>query len=68
MRQTGYMAAAAAYALTNNYPLLPRVHALAKKLKGGLEGLGAVITAPVDTCMASGHLHSLLVEHAAYVL
>jgi len=51
MRQTGFMAAAAAYALTNNFPLLPQVHSEAKRLKTGLEELGARIVAPVDTCM-----------------
>jgi len=51
MRQTGFMAAAAAYALTHNFPLLPQVHLQAKRLKKGLEELGARIVAPVDTCM-----------------
>jgi threonine aldolase len=51
MRQTGFLAAAAAYALTNNFPLLPQVHLNAKRLQKGLENLGARIVAPVDTCM-----------------
>jgi threonine aldolase len=51
MRQTGYLAACAAFALTNHFPLLPSVHAMAKKLEKGLKEIGASITAPVDTCM-----------------
>jgi len=51
MRQTGFLAAAAAYALTNNFPLLNQVHSNAKRLAKGLEELGARIVAPVDTCM-----------------
>lgn len=51
MRQTGFLAASAAYALTNNFPLLPKVHSLAKRLRDGLQEVGARIVAPVDTCM-----------------
>ncbi|GBE78137.1 Probable low-specificity L-threonine [Sparassis crispa] len=51
MRQTSFMAAAAAYALTHNFPLLPGVHALTKKLENGLEGLGVTITSRAETCM-----------------
>lgn len=51
MRQTGILAASAAYALTHNFPQLPRVHALAKKLEYGLEELGAIILSRAETCM-----------------
>ncbi|THV05974.1 hypothetical protein K435DRAFT_773487 [Dendrothele bispora CBS 962.96] len=51
MRQTGMLAGSAAYALTHNFPLLPRVHALAKKLQKGLEDTGVTITSPAETCM-----------------
>ncbi|KAF9451788.1 threonine aldolase [Macrolepiota fuliginosa MF-IS2] len=51
MRQTGILAACAAYALTFNFPQLPRVHALTKKLEVGLEELGAIILSGAETCM-----------------
>ncbi|KZW02025.1 threonine aldolase [Exidia glandulosa HHB12029] len=51
MRQTGFLAAAAAYALTNNFPRLPAVHKLAQKLEAGLEALGVTITSRAETCM-----------------
>ncbi|KAL0950878.1 hypothetical protein HGRIS_007637 [Hohenbuehelia grisea] len=51
MRQTGILAASAAYALTYNFPLLPKVHALAKKLENGLEEIGARILSRAETCM-----------------
>ncbi|KAG1715790.1 hypothetical protein ID866_1366 [Astraeus odoratus] len=51
MRQTGILAGAVAYALTNNFPRLPRVHALAKRLQQRLEDLGVDILCPVETCM-----------------
>ncbi|KAG6832230.1 hypothetical protein H0H92_004195 [Tricholoma furcatifolium] len=51
MRQTGILAASAAYALTHNFPQLERVHALAKKLEAGLESAGAEITSRAETCM-----------------
>jgi threonine aldolase len=53
MRQTGILAASAAYALTHNFPLLSRVHALAKRLENGLEGIGANIISRAETCMVS---------------
>ena len=53
MRQTGILAAAAAYALTHNFPLLPRVHALTKRLEAGLEDIGAGILSRAETCMVS---------------
>ena len=53
MRQTGILAASAAYALTHNFPLLPRVHALAKRLEAGLEDIGANILSRAETCMVS---------------
>ncbi|KIK97657.1 hypothetical protein PAXRUDRAFT_824714 [Paxillus rubicundulus Ve08.2h10] len=51
MRQTGYLVGCAAYALTHNFPLLPRVHALAKRMQQGLEGLGVGILSPAETCI-----------------
>ena len=51
MRQTGVLAASAAYALTHNFSLLPRVHALAKRLEDGLEDIGANILSRAETCM-----------------
>ncbi|KXN84776.1 putative low-specificity L-threonine aldolase [Leucoagaricus sp. SymC.cos] len=51
MRQTGMLAASAAFALTHNFPQLPRVHALAKKLEAELEELGAIIMSRAETCM-----------------
>lgn len=53
MRQTGVLAASAAYALTHNFPLLSKVHALAKRLEVGLEGIGAKILSRAETCMVS---------------
>ncbi|KAJ7071245.1 pyridoxal phosphate-dependent transferase [Mycena amicta] len=51
MRQTGVLAACAAYALTFNFPLLPGVHALARKLEAGLEEIGVDIMSRAETCM-----------------
>ncbi|KAN0100891.1 Pyridoxal phosphate-dependent transferase [Tylopilus felleus] len=51
MRQTGILAAAAAYALSYNFSQLPRVHALARRLQRGLEDLGVRILCPAETCM-----------------
>ncbi|KAJ6574878.1 pyridoxal phosphate-dependent transferase [Mycena capillaripes] len=51
MRQTGILAASAAYALTYNFPLLPGVHALARRLETGLEEIGVEITSRAETCM-----------------
>ncbi|KAJ7293353.1 pyridoxal phosphate-dependent transferase [Mycena rebaudengoi] len=51
MRQTGILAASAAYALTYNFPLLPGVHKIAKKLELGLEEIGVDITSKAETCM-----------------
>lgn len=51
MRQTGFIAASALYAVSNNFPLLPGVHALAKKLEAGLEELGVNILSRAETCM-----------------
>jgi threonine aldolase len=56
MRQTGVLAASAAYALTHNFPQLPRVHALARRLEAGLEEIGATILSKAETCMVSGFL------------
>lgn len=57
MRQTGFLAASAAFALSHNFPQLPRVHALAKKLEAGLEKTGAIILSRAETCMVR-FLHS----------
>ena len=51
MRQIGLLAGCAAYALNHNFPQLPRVHTLARKLETGLRELGAQILS-ADTCMA----------------
>jgi threonine aldolase len=51
MRQTGILAACAAYSLSYNFPQLPRVHALARKLEVGLEEIGANILSRAETCM-----------------
>jgi len=51
MRQTGFLAASAAYALTNNFPKLAAVHELARKLERGLLELGVEITGSAETCM-----------------
>ncbi|KAG6845651.1 hypothetical protein H0H87_005858 [Tephrocybe sp. NHM501043] len=51
MRQTGVLAASAAYALTHNFPQLERVHALTKKLEAGLKTIGADILSGAETCM-----------------
>lgn len=51
MRQTGFMAASAAYALTHNFPLLPAAHDLTRKLESGLQEIGAEITSAAETCM-----------------
>jgi threonine aldolase len=55
MRQTGFLAAAAAYALTNNFPKLAAVHQLARKLERGLLELGIEITGSAETCMVRLH-------------
>jgi threonine aldolase len=51
MRQTGMLCASAAFALTHNYPLLPGVHTLARRLEKGLEDIGAEISSRAETCM-----------------
>ena len=51
MRQVGSLAGAAAYAVTRNVPLLPKVHELAKVLERGLEEAGCEITSRAETCM-----------------
>ena len=51
MRQTGLIAASAAYALTYNFPKLIDVHALARKLEDGLKEIGVGILSPAETCM-----------------
>ena len=53
MRQTGVLAASAAFALTHHFPRLPAVHALARTLERGLEEIGAAITSRAETCMVS---------------
>lgn len=51
MRQTGVLAGAAAYALSNHFGLLPGVHELTRKLERGLRDIGAEITSAAETCM-----------------
>ncbi|KAJ7275266.1 pyridoxal phosphate-dependent transferase [Mycena haematopus] len=51
MRQTGILAASAAYALTYNFPLLPGVHTLTRRLEAALEEIGVEITSKAETCM-----------------
>ncbi|KAI0690682.1 pyridoxal phosphate-dependent transferase [Cytidiella melzeri] len=51
MRQTGVLSASAAYALTHNFPQLPRVHELTRRLESGLKELGVKITSGAETCM-----------------
>lgn len=51
MRQTGFLAACAAYALTHNFSELKRVHALARRLEADLEKLGAKVLTGAETCM-----------------
>ena len=59
MRQTGFLAACAAHALTNNVPLLPAVHALTRTLEKGLEEIGAKIISQAETCMVSSRVYVL---------
>jgi threonine aldolase len=51
MRQTGILAASAAYALSNNFPKLITVHDLALRLQQGLEEIGVRILSKAETCM-----------------
>jgi threonine aldolase len=51
MRQTGFLAASAAYALTHNLPQLVRVHDLTRRLQNGLEEIGCRILSRAETCM-----------------
>ncbi len=51
MRQTGFLAATAAFALTNNFPKLTTVHQLAKRLERGLLEIGVEVTVRTETCM-----------------
>lgn len=53
MRQTGILAGAAAYAVTHNFPLLPKVHELTRKLERGLEEIGCDILSRAETSMVS---------------
>jgi threonine aldolase len=71
MRQTGVLAASAAYALSHNFPLLSRVHALAKRLEVGLEDIGASILSRAETCMVSYYfliLKSLIIDDVTVIL
>lgn len=51
MRQTGFLAASAAFALTNNFPKLTYVHRLAQRLERELREVGVEITVSAETCM-----------------
>ena len=53
MRQTGFLAASAAFALTHNFPKLMAVHQLAKRLERGLLEIGVEVTVSAETCMVS---------------
>ena len=53
MRQTGFLAGTAAYAVSNNLERLPAVHELARTLEAGLAEIGCDITSPAETCMVS---------------
>jgi threonine aldolase len=53
MRQTGMLAASAAYALSNNFPKLLEVHNMALRLEQGLTEIGCKITSPAETCMVT---------------
>lgn len=59
MRQIGLLAGCAAYALNHNFPQLPRVHALARKLEAGLREVGAQILS-AGTCMVRRSFLSLV--------
>ena len=56
MRQTGFLAASAAYALTNNFSKLATVHDLTRKLERGLLELGVEITGSAETCIVRFYL------------
>ena len=51
MRQTGFLAASAAFALTNNFPKLTYVHRLAQRLERELREVGVEITVSAETCI-----------------
>lgn len=51
LRQTGYAAASAGYALNDNYPLLAGTHKLAKRVEQGLRDIGADILVGAETNM-----------------
>ena len=60
MRQIGLLAGCAVYALNHNFPQLPRVHALARRLEAGLRGLGVRILG-AGTCMVCRSCSSFVV-------
>jgi threonine aldolase len=60
MRQIGVLAGCAAYALNHNFPQLPRVHDLARRLEAGLRELGVRILG-ANTCMVRCPFPSLVV-------
>lgn len=66
MRQTGLLAGCVAYALNHNFPQLPRVHTLARKLGTGLRELGVQILA-ADTCMVRRHFIFLIVSSTSMI-
>jgi len=67
MRQTSFMAASAAYALTYNFPLLPKVHKLTSRLAAGLQEIGVHITS-AETCMVFFDPSPIGVEYTEIVL
>lgn len=66
MRQTGFMAASAAYALTHNFLLLPGVHDLTRKLESGLQEIGVEITSAAETCMVCGRASHSFTSESTY--
>lgn len=64
MRQTGFIAACAAYALTHNFPQLSRVHELAKRLEVGLAELGVGVTGRAETSMVLYNPTTIGVQYA----
>jgi len=61
-RQSGYLAASAAFALTNYFPRLAGTHMLARKLEAGLRDIGARILSPAETNMVFYDARHLGVE------
>jgi len=67
MRQTGFLAGAAAHALTHNFPRLHLVHELARRLEAGLEEVGVHILSRAETCMVFFDPTPIGIEHAELI-